>query len=140
LNNTGIGCRKKLHDVLDNCIPEDLMKEMGVVKKRKEFAEKLHADIKDDERKVWTNDMSLVTWANESYLIAREPNVQYCFRKNDGCWYSETSRTYDVEGEDTEQREITITPDYEDLHGPIVKERIKQAGVRLGSILNGLYK
>ena len=68
----GIGCRKTLHDVWDNCIPEDLMEESDAGQDRRRFAEKLHGEITDADRQKWTSKMSLAQWANESYAIARE--------------------------------------------------------------------
>ncbi len=67
-----IGCKKRLHDVWDNCIPEDLMGERGTTS-TEEFANALHSEISEADRSMWLSDgLSLVAWANESYAIARE--------------------------------------------------------------------
>ena len=46
----GIGCERKLHDVWDNCIPEDLMTEMGLAGERQGFGETLRSEITEAQR------------------------------------------------------------------------------------------
>ena len=61
----GIGCRKKLHSVWDQCISEDLMQSMGFNPKktaeREDFGKALHAAINLDDRTTWQSEFRLAT-------------------------------------------------------------------------------
>jgi hypothetical protein len=133
-----IGCARNLHAVWDTCIPRDVMSDEGFSRNPKGLAEKLHGEISDDDRaKWWRGGIDLVAWANESLTIARQPNVRYCVLEEDGgsCRYSESDDVYDRRAVDR-QREIRLTEQYEDDQKSCVRERFKQAGVRLGKMLN----
>jgi len=136
----GIGCRKKLHDVWDNCIPEHLMKKMNVGKDRKKFGNLLHADISNTQRKKWLSTDTLAEWANESFEIARQSNVLYCFKKGKNCQYSNTDIIYESNShsENGSQRILDIPASYETDHLDTVKIQIQKAGVRLGNLLNSV--
>ena len=133
-----IGCKKKLHSVWDNCIPKDLMEEMGVVGDRAAFGKQLHAAITSSNRTDWVSPLhpySVAVWADESYQQARVPETLYCIRNGDSCFYSETDEELT---DKVEEREISITDAYEDEFGDEVRLRLQQAGVRLGAMLNAL--
>lgn len=138
----GIGCRKKLHDVWDNCIPEDRMKESGNKKDREGQARLLHSQITATQRSSWTSNMTARSWANESYAITRMPGVEYCVLVGTVCQYTEEEREFvEADGEEFEEGGrifIELTPAYEDMWGETVDTRLKQAGVRLGALLNDL--
>ena len=136
----GIGCERKLHDVWDNCIPEDMMQEMGLAGERKGFGETLRSEITEAQRQTWRSEMSLATWASESLHIARLPDVQYCVRQGDHCNYTANQATYmkNEEAEDEGKKVLHLGSDYEDHFQETVKRRLQMAGVRLGHLLNQL--
>lgn len=138
----GIGCKLKLHDVWDNCIPEDLMKKMGVEGDRAEFGKRLHEQITAEQRNNWISTMSPLDWANESLAIARQPDTMYCVLHGARCDYSEAQQEYILNDHvpNDGKKELDITSEYEDRFGAIVRERIQRAGVRLGAMLNEILK
>jgi hypothetical protein len=133
----GLGCAK-LHAVWDRCIPDDIMSELGVGTDRKAFAAKLRASVTPAERAAWTSDLSALKWANESYAIARRQDVEYCQLDGTVCKYTEEDREF-FPAEDLENEgriEINLPQAYEDSFNDEVSQRLKQAGVRLGALLN----
>lgn len=130
------GCKDKLHAVWDSCIPRDQMMEGGYRLKddRGSFGDALWGEITNAETKAWLSGTP-VDWANESYALAQQSDVGYCIMENGVCAYSETELTYD----DGPQRTVVTQDAYEDQFGPVVRERIKKAGVRLGAMLNGIF-
>jgi hypothetical protein len=135
-----IGCSPNLHAVWDTCIPRDLMSEEGFARSPKGLAQKLHREITNAERATWWGEgVDLVGWANESLAITRRPAVHYCVLDTAGkkCRYSETEDLYD-QGAGDSQRRLALTERYEDEQRNEVRTRLKQAGVRLGKMLNEL--
>ncbi|WP_417464331.1 S1/P1 nuclease [Kordiimonas sp.] len=130
------GCNDKLHAVWDTCIPRDQMMERGYRLKqdRGAFGDSLWSEITDAERTSWLNS-GAVDWANESYKIAQQADLGYCIMDNGVCAYSETELTYDG----GTKRTVMTQDAYEDQFGPMVRERMKQAGVRLGALLNKIH-
>ncbi len=63
----------------------------------------------------------------------RQPEVNYCILKGDGCWYSDTLKTFD--GNEDNQRTVQMDEAYLDEFGPTVTLRLKQAGFRLASVI-----
>jgi hypothetical protein len=57
--------------------------------------------------------------------------------KDDGCWYWPYFRTLK---KGNMQREMIITQDYLSANQEIVELRLKQAGVRLGALLNATWR
>lgn len=143
LLESGIGCRKKLHAVWDQCIPEDLMQAMGLNPKetdqREDFGKVLHAEITTQQRQRWASEVRLVKWAGESFKQARQPTVQYCIRNGNKCKYTEDDIEHISHGEEENTRTITLTGAYEDQFHDVIKSRIQAAGVRLGAMLNDIF-
>lgn len=131
------GCNDKLHAVWDTCIPRDQMMEGSFRLKddRGDFGDRLWGEITNAETKAWLQG-SPIDWANESYNITQQAGVGYCIMANGVCAYSETDLAYN----DGPQRTVITQDAYEDRYGPIVRERIKQAGVRLGALLNDIFQ
>jgi hypothetical protein len=138
----GLGCKLKLHDVWDNCIPEAQMKAMGVKSDRAEFGKRLHEEITPEQRNNWLSTMSPLDWANESLAIARQPDTQYCVLNGLRCDYTEDQQEYIANEHvpNDAKKELNLTSEYESRFGPVVKERLQRAGVRLGAILNGIFR
>ena len=133
----GIGCRPKLHDVWDSCIPRHLMKKMKVRKDRLAFGRELHARLPAEAQK-WASQLDMTQWARESYALARQSSVKYCTQKNGACWYSNNRKTFkkNTSRENDGRRVLSLTTAYEDAHAGTVKRQIQKAGVRLGALLN----
>jgi len=95
-------------------------------------AVQLRTSITDHERSTWRFD-SPVEWANESYQIAISPATEYCTRKQGACWYSADNMLLDS-GES--KRELDASAQYLAMHKDTIERRLKQAGVRLASLLD----
>ena len=126
---TGI-CERNLHAAWDVCVIE---KKIGI--DYLSTAQSLHDDITAEDRKAWIppeiGAAAVAAWANESLAISLRPSVQYCIQKNDACWYSSDAMTFP-----SRPRSVEIDEAYLELHTPLVRDRLKRAGVRLGAILN----
>ena len=135
------GCARngvtKLHTVWDTCTVHDSMQERGftiAAASRQAYAEQLQNEITATQRAIWGAISSPLSWANESYALAQGGLVKYCINVGGECHYSETSETFDGTF-----RVIDTSEEYEDVHREIIEMRIKQAGVRLGALLNSLF-
>jgi hypothetical protein len=126
-------CAVSLHLAWDVCIVE---KQIGTGETA--VAAALRSEIKDEDRKAWAlaslDAAAVAAWANESLAIAESPFAQYCFRHSDGCWYSVEKRRFSGT-----KRKVEITVQYLEEEAPIVRERLKRAGIRLGAILNSAF-
>ena len=96
------------------------------------FVPELRAGITEEQRAEWLAS-DPVTWANESFAIAREPEVGYCVMVDGTCRYAVDNREFD-EGEP--ERVVVVDDGYLDRHAPIARARIAMAGVRLAGLLN----
>lgn len=124
-------CNEDLHGAWDTCIPEVLLgTDVGAA------AARLGAEITEQDRLAWRSE-SPIEWANESFRIATDPTVDYCTQRDDACWYSPHDPSLN-DGE--EKRSVATGQDYVGAHGATVELRIKQAGVRLGALLNRLLQ
>ena len=123
-------CSRNLHAVWDACIID---RRIGV--DYEAAANALRAEITGDDRKAWIpsdiDAAAVASWAEESLTIALRPSVQYCIQKEDACGYSDDAMTYP-----SRPRSVVIDDAYLDLHAPLVRDRLKRAGIRLGAILN----
>ena len=126
IRTRGSSC-ESLHTLWDSCIVEERlgMHPLTIVRE-------LQAGITDEQRAEWLAS-DPVDWANESFAIAREPEVGYCVMVGDTCQYAADNREFD-EGEP--ERVVVVDDGYLDRHAPIARERIAMAGVRLAGLLN----
>ena len=92
----------------------------------------LRAGITDEQRAEWVAS-NPVDWANESFAIARKPEVGYCVMIDDTCRYAADNPEFD---EGDPERVVLVDDGYLDRHAPIARERIAMAGVRLAGLLN----
>jgi hypothetical protein len=97
-----------------------------------QIAAELRADISAQDRSQWSFDSS-VEWANESFQITISPAANYCTQQQGACWYGPDNMMLN-QGEP--EREVAITDYYTSTHSRTVKLRLKQAGIRLGALLN----
>jgi hypothetical protein len=126
-------CGQSLHLAWDICIVESKLGSDEVP-----AAAALESEITAEERKAWApaslDAAAVATWASESLAIALTPPVQYCFQHGDACWYSPDSRQFAGQ-----KRTVETGASYLEAEAPIVRERLKRAGVRLAAILNTVF-
>ena len=95
-------------------------------------ARDLARNITASDRAAWTST-TVELWASESFDIARQPQVAYCVREGNSCVYEPGNPTYDA-GET--EKVVVVDDAYLEQNAPIVAERLRKAGVRLGHLLN----
>src|SRR5690606_33145655 len=116
-----------LHTLWDSCIVEERLGMHPLT-----IVPELQASITDEERAEWLAS-DPVDWANESFAMAREPDVGYCVMVGETCRYAADNREFD-EGEP--EKVVVVDGSYLDRHAPIARERIAMAGVRLAGLLD----
>ena len=128
-------CGRNLHGVWDGCIQSEKIGDNP-----KTIAAELRAEISAADRAAWVPASiaaaSVIAWANESLAISLAPDAGYCVRKNGECWYADNRREFTT---GQPQREVVADDAYLSRQAPIVRQRMKQAGVRLGAILNTVF-
>ena len=124
-------CDSSLHSVWDTCIIEE---KIGT--RAREIAVDLRGEITDQDRSRWVparvDTAAIVGWANELLAITLRPSVQYCVQKQGECWYTATQKTYPGNGP---KKKVDANDAYLGTHAPIVRDRLKMAGVRLAAVL-----
>jgi S1/P1 nuclease len=85
-----------------------------------------------DQRIQWTST-SATDWTNESFAMTISEDVAYCVTTAIGCLYEEDNETYDA---DEDKKVVTVDEAYMARHLPTITQRLTQAGVRLGALLN----
>jgi hypothetical protein len=120
-------CADTLHAVWDTCI---IQRKLGTNIRR--IAAALRASVTAEQRTQWTSTNAL-DWANESFAITTAEDVEYCVRTATGCLYEEDNETYDA---DEDKKVVTVDDAYMARHLPTITQRLTQAGVRLGALLN----
>lgn len=123
-------CSYSLHSVWDSCI---IAMKLGA--SYKDIAQSLRSGIDDDQRTEWA-DSTAVDWAEESYQIARRKEVGYCEAKGKMCWYDATNERWD---EGVTPKVVQVDDAYLKTATTVVSERLQQAGVRLGALLNRIF-
>ncbi len=118
---------KDLHAVWDTCMIEaKLGTDIPTI------ATDLRTQVTETQRAQW-NSTSPKDWANESFQLTTSPDVQYCVKKANACWYDATNQQLDP---DDIKKVVTVNDAYMAQHLPTIKLRLMQAGVRLGRLLN----
>jgi hypothetical protein len=120
-------CADNLHAVWDTCIIE---RKLGTNIRR--IAAELRAPVTADQRTQWTSTNAR-DWANESFAITTAEDVEYCVTTATGCLYEEDNEVYDA---DEVKKVVTVDDAYMTRHLPTITQRLTQAGVRLGALLN----
>jgi hypothetical protein len=133
--NVNAPCSTNLHAVWDTCIIEKTIGSDG-----RKIALELRGEISAEDRARWIpasiDTASVIGWAEESFQIAVKPETGYCVKKDGACWYTPEQREYVPE---RPQKKALVNNAYLAKHAPIVRERMKQAGVRLAAILNTVF-
>jgi hypothetical protein len=120
-------CGSNLHSAWDTCL---LKKAVGSDLLAAAFA--LEAEITDADRTVWVATAPQ-DWANESFAIATAPATAYCVAVDGGCGYAPDNVEWD-QGEP--ERTVVIDAAYVAAATPIIRDRVKRAGVRLAHLLD----
>jgi hypothetical protein len=96
------------------------------------IANDLQEAISDQQRLDWMYD-SPIEWANESYQITISPGSGYCVQQSGACWYNSDNMMLD---QDEAWHTFAVDEQYLRRNAPLVAERLQQAGIRLGKLLN----
>jgi hypothetical protein len=129
-NSIGVSgglCSWDLHAVWDRCIIEQ-----GLGDDPYAIARALLDDVTHDDRATWRRS-GPIDWANESFTFLVSPAVRYCVRTDTGCWYIADSDRLEP-GEP--QKAVVVDRSYIEINTPTVRDRLVEAGVRLGGLLN----
>jgi len=98
----------------------------------REVARDLLDGLPESGKETW-NAAPIKEWANESLRITRRLSVGYCVRIGDKCVYRQGNETF-ADGE--EEKVVRVDAAYLELHVPVIRDRLKRAGVRLAHPLN----
>jgi hypothetical protein len=120
-------CSDTLHVVWDTCLLERTLGQ-----DIRALAAELRARVTDAERAAWTGT-GAKDWANESFAIATSAAVRYCVKTEMGCWYEADHATL---APDEPTKVVTVDEAYLATHLPTITQRLTQAGIRLGHLLN----
>ena len=120
-------CSRNLHAVWDGCIIET---KLGT--DIRNIATDLREAVTPADRVQW-NRTGPKTWANESFRITISKATGYCVKKDDACWYATDNNKLD---RNEEKRMLVVDDAYMERQLPTIKERLTQAGIRLGHLLN----
>jgi hypothetical protein len=120
-------CSRNLHAVWDGCI---VLTKLG--RDIRGIATDLRGAVTPGDRTQWIGT-GPKTWANESFKITTSEAVSYCVKKDGACWYAADNRMLD---RNEERRVVVVDDAYIQRHLPTIKERLTQAGIRLGHLLN----
>ena len=120
-------CSRNLHAVWDGCIIET---KLGT--DIRNIATDLRGAVTPGDRVQW-NSTGPKTWANESFRITISKATGYCVKKDDACWYATDNNKLD---RNEEKRMLVVDDAYIERQLPTIKERLTQAGIRLGHLLN----
>ena len=120
-------CSRNLHAVWDGCIIET---KLGT--DIRNIATDLRGAVTPADRVQW-NSTGPKTWANESFRITISKATGYCVKKDDACWYATDNNKLD---RNEEKRMLVVDDAYVERQLPTIKERLTQAGIRLGHLLN----
>jgi hypothetical protein len=126
VSTQGSSC-ENLHAVWDQCLVEE---RLGM--EPRAIVGEIRAGITDEQRAAWLAS-DAAAWANESFAIARSPDVGYCVMVGEACQYEAGNHEY-AEGEP--KNVVVIDQAYLDTHAAVARERIAMAGVRLAGLLN----
>jgi nuclease S1 len=118
---------RDLHAVWDTCI---IAHKLGT--DIQQIASDLRTPVTAAQRAEWTNTHGK-DWANESFALTTTVAVKYCIQTATGCRYAENNE--ELAG-DEPRKAVTVDEAYMELHLPTIKQRLTQAGIRLGGLLN----
>lgn len=110
-------CKQKMHAAWDTCLVLALLGNDV-----EDAATELMKGITPANIERWTEDTQPIDWASESFRITVDPKTKYCNRVAQTC--------------EKPTATVFIDKDYVSANGPIIKERLQKAGVRLAHLLD----
>jgi nuclease S1 len=114
-------CSGKLHSTWDTCLVENALGvDVG------EAATNLIDAITPELITKWSASDHPMVWANESFAIAESAKTQYCTVHGPVC-------------DGPESGQVDIDSAYLLVNGPIAKEQLQKAGVRLARMLDAAF-
>jgi S1/P1 Nuclease len=126
VDTTGI-CGRNLHSAWDTCL---LQQAVGTDVAA--AVDQLAGEIVSADTWAWVRS-GPVDWANESFAITIADPTDYCDIAGATCAYAPGNEQFDP-GE--QERKVTIDAAYVARSTPIIRDRLKRAGVRLAHLLD----
>ena len=130
ITTTGV-CSGNLHSAWDTCLLEQ-----AVGTDPAAAVDQLLPEITPADRAAWIST-GPVAWANKSFAIATAAGTGYCVESAGVCAYEAGNIALDP-GEP--QKTVTIDAAYVAASTPIIRDRLKRAGVRLAHLLDEALK
>ena len=115
INVSGL-CGNNLHSAWDACL---VVAAVGT--NFEDAAAKLLTSITQKQIQAWTQS-GPKQWANETFMITKSAQTQYCIKHGNSCDKPDVS--------------VRIDQAYIDANVPIVKEQLQKAGIRLARLLD----
>jgi len=126
VDTTG-ACGSNLHSAWDSCL---LKKAVGTDPRAAAFA--LEAEITAADRAAWVAT-GPTGWANESFATTIAAGTQYCVAGGGVCQYQAGNVEFD---QDEPEKQVVVDGAYVAMSTPIIRNRLKRAGVRLAHVLD----
>jgi S1/P1 Nuclease len=126
VDTTG-ACGSSLHSAWDTCL---LKKAVGSDPRAAAFA--LEAEVTAADRAAWVAT-GPTGWADESFAVTVAAGTQYCVAGGDACQYEAGNLEFD---QDEPEKQVVIDGAYVAMSTPIIRDRLKRAGVRLAHVLD----
>jgi hypothetical protein len=89
-----------------------------------------NTSLADEQAMVGTDP---AIWADESFQITLQPDVEYCVKVGASCNYSNALTTL---GQNDEERTVVADQAYREKFAPVAEDRVRKAGLRLAHLLN----
>lgn len=126
-------CISGLHHAWDTCIFETEILRGDTSDRAIAALAGQWTSMVDPAKKVQWQKTPRWQWQAESYDLARQEWLGYCFQSEDGCRYSKAKLTWVRAGP---RRVQSVDEDYVRLAKPIIQHRMTQAGIRLAHLIN----
>ena len=124
-----LDCAKNLHAYWDRCLVNSIMQKHSA-ETPAELAQRLLAGLEPAQEAQWLQQSEPWQWANESLQLVRQPAIGYCQLQEGRC-ASIAGLSADAD------RTMELLDDtYRQQFVPVAAQRLTQAGVRLGALLN----
>ncbi len=130
----GAPCGGDLHAAWDYCIIEEAIGDDA-----SKIAVDLRAEITPADRAEWTpatiDADAVLSWAGETFAISIDPATRYCVMVGNECWYDIDRRLFTG----GEPKMVIADEAYLKAQAAVVRQRLKQAGVRLAAVLDSVF-
>ena len=130
ITTTGV-CSGNMHSAWDTCLLEQ-----AVGTDPTAAVNQILPEITPADRAAWIST-GPVAWANESFAIATAAGTGYCVESAGVCAYEAGNIALDPS---EPQKTVTIDTAYVAASTPIIRDRLKRAGVRLAHLVDEALK